>query len=84
METKEIIIDNILKRLNEINNDEIFKKANPNISAEEYLYAKVYKIIKLKRLTNILNGNAKKITTNELCNIANALNVSLDYLVCKK
>ena len=81
MKTKERIIYNILKRLDEMNNDEKFKKAYPNIKAEEYLVVKLYKSIKPKRLINILNGKAKRITTIELCYISKALNVKLSDIV---
>lgn len=64
-----------------MNNDEKFKKAFPGIKAEELLCAKTHKVIKIKRLINILNGKAKRITTVELCYIASALNVKLSELV---
>ena len=72
---------NILKRLNEINYDDNFKKLYPDIKAEEYLVVKLYKSIKPKRLINILNGKAKRISTYEVCQISKALNVKLSELV---
>ena len=81
MTINERITKNILIKLNEMNNDTIFKERCPNIRAEEYLYAKVSKKIKIKRLTNILNRKAKRITLEELVCIADALNVYLYELV---
>lgn len=74
MNTRENVIYNILKRLNELNENEELKKNK--ISSMEYLYAKVYKSIKPKRLNNILNNKAKKISLKELDCIAKALHMS--------
>ena len=81
MNINERIIYNILKQLDKMNKDEKFKERNPNILAQEYLYAKLQPYIKIKRLSNILNGKAKRITLDELVHIANALNVRIHELV---
>lgn len=81
MKTNEIIIYNILRRLDEIDNNKDFKSNYPDISAIEYLYAKVYPNIKLKRLMNILNCKAKRISAFELKYIAQALNIEISKLV---
>ena len=70
-------------KLNELDNNENFKKNCPGIKSQEYLYSKVYKDISLKRLVNILHGKAKKIKVEELVIISKALNVSLNDLVKK-
>ena len=81
MNLNEKIFNNILLKLKEIYDNEIFKKNNPGITSREYLYAKVHNNIKLKRLINILNGKAKRITTYELIYFSKALNVSVSELV---
>ena len=48
---------NISKFIDELNNDEIFKKENPDISAKEYV--SIHTGIKIKRLNNIIKGIAK-------------------------
>ena len=83
MNTNDIIVRNILLKLDELDNDENFKKNCPGIKSQEYLYSKVYKVISLKRLVNILHGKAKKIKVEELVIISKALNVSLNDLVKK-
>ena len=57
----------ILKYVDKMNNDEEFKKVNPGITAQEFLCARVNSDITAKRLVNILNGKAKRITIKELC-----------------
>lgn len=48
---------NISKFIDELNNNETFKKENPNISAKEYV--SIHTGIKIKRLNNIIKGIAK-------------------------
>ena len=48
---------NISNFIDELNNDETFKKENPNISAKEYV--SIQTGIKIKRLNNIIKGVAK-------------------------
>lgn len=80
MNVYDIVTKNILLKLVEIDEDPIFKEKNPGILASEYLYAKVYPKIKTKRLINILNGKANRITLRELYYIAEALNIPLSEL----
>lgn len=70
----------ILKYLDKMNSDVEFKAINPNITAQEFLCARVNPDITPKRLVNILNGKAKRITIKELCIICYALNIELTDL----
>ena len=63
-----------------MNNDEEFKKVNPGITAQEFLCARVNSDITPKRLVDILNGKAKRITIKELCIICYALNIEITDL----
>ncbi len=67
----------ILCYLDEMNNEEEFKNSCPGITSQEYLCAKVHPNIKPKRLINILNGKAKRITLSELVYISQALHIEL-------
>ncbi len=80
MNTKEVVIYNILKRAEEIVNNPEFKKKYPDIQAGEYLYAKLHNKIKLKRLLDILGNKAEKISLREINYIADALNVPVNKL----
>ena len=75
MSIREIVIYNILKRLDEIVNNPEFKEKYPDIKPGEYLYAKLHNKMKLKRITDILGNRAEMITLREIDNIAMALNV---------
>ncbi len=81
MNINDIIVKNILLKLDAMNNDDTFKERCPGILAQEYLYAKVHNDISLKRFINILNGKAKLIKTNELISISKALKMHLSDLV---
>lgn len=82
MNIYEKITKRILFYLDNMNNDEEFKKNNPDITAQEYLCAKVNPNITPKRLVNILNGKAKRITLSELVHIARVLNIEItDFFV---
>ena len=70
----------ILKYVDKMNNDEEFKKANPGITVQEFLYNRVNPDITPKRLVNILNGKTKRITIKELCIICYALNIEITDL----
>ena len=70
----------ILKYVDKSNNAEEFKKINPGITAQEFLCARVNPDITPKRLVNILNGKAKRITIKELCIICYALNIEITDL----
>ena len=70
----------ILKYVDKMNNDEEFKKVNPGITSQEFLCARVNSDITPKRLTDILNGKAKRITIKELCIICYALNIEITDL----
>ena len=70
----------ILSHLDKLNNDEDFKKNNSGITPQEFLCARVNPDISPKRLFNILNGKAKRITIKELCIICWALNIELKEL----
>lgn len=48
---------NISCFVDKLNNDEVFKKENPNITVKEYL--SLHTEIKINRLNNILKGTAK-------------------------
>ena len=80
MNINERIIIRILEILDKLNNDEKFKKNCPDITATEYLCAKVHNHITPKRLVNILTGKAKEITLSEVICIAKALNVEVNEL----
>ena len=60
-----------------MNNDDNFKRENPNITAREYLCTKINPNITIQRLVNILNGKAKRITIKELCVICYGLDVEV-------
>lgn len=77
MDIYEKLTIKILFYLDEINKNDDFKKINPGITSQEYLYLKVNPNITQKRLANILNGKAKRITLKELYIISNALNIEL-------
>lgn len=82
MNIYEKITKRILFYLDNMNNDEEFKKNNPDITAQEYLCAKVNPNITPKRLVNILKGKAKRITLSELVHIARVLNIEItDFFV---
>lgn len=82
MNIYEKITNRILFYLDNMNNDEEFKKNNPDITAQEYLCAKVNSNITPKRLVNILNGKAKRITLSELVHISRVLNIEItDFFV---
>lgn len=82
MNIYEKITKRILFYLDNMNNDEEFKKNNPDITAQEYLCAKVNPNITPKRLVNILNGKAKRITLSELVHISRVLNIEItDFFV---
>ena len=82
MNIYEKITKRILFYLDNMNNDEEFKKNNPDITAQEFLCAKVNSNITPKRLVNILNGKAKRITLSELVHIARVLNIEIkDFFV---
>lgn len=70
----------ILKYIDKMNNDEEFKKVNPGITTQEFLCTRVNPDITSKRLVNILNGKAKRITIKELCIICYALNIEITDL----
>ena len=53
------------------------KKVNPGITVQEFLCAMVNPDITPKRLVNILNGKAKRITIKKLCIICYALNIKI-------
>lgn len=80
MNIYEKITNRILFYLDNMNNDEGFKKNNPNITAQEYLCTKINPNITSKRLINILNNKAKRITLSELVYIANVLGVDITDL----
>ena len=80
MNIYEKITNRILFYLDNMNNDEEFKKNNPNITAQEYLCTKINQNITSKRLINILNNKAKRITLSELVYIANVLSVDITDL----
>ena len=67
----------ILKYVDKMNNDEEFKKTNPEITAQEFLCARVNPNITQKRLVNILNGKAHRITRAELVVISRVLRIEL-------
>lgn len=71
----------ILKCLDEMDNNEEFKKKNPNITATEYLITKVKPNIKLCRIINILTGNAKRISLKELSIICYWLDIELSDML---
>ena len=71
------IVKEILKYLDKMDNDEEFKKNCPDIKAAEYLIAKANPDIKPQRLMNILSGNAKRITLQEICIICHWLNIEV-------
>lgn len=77
MNIYEKITIQILSYLDKMNNDDEFKKINPRITAQEYLCARVNPNITPKRLINILNGKAKRITIKELSIICYGLNVEV-------
>ena len=70
----------ILYYLDKMNNDTEFKKIYPDITAQEYLCAKVHNDISPKRLINILSGKAKRITLSELVSISRALQIDINEL----
>lgn len=70
----------ILKYIDKMNNDDEFKKSNLGITVQEFLCARVNSDITSKRLVNILNGKAKRITIKELCIICYALNIEITDL----
>ena len=74
------IVLEILKFLEKMDNDEEFKKNNPDITAQEYLCAKVNPNITPKRLVNILKGKVKRITLQEVCIICYWLNIEVPDL----
>lgn len=80
MNIYEKITKRILFYLDNMNNDEEFKKNNPDITAQEYLCAKVNPNITPKRLVNILKGKAKRITLQEVCIICYWLNIEVPDL----
>lgn len=80
MNIYEKITNRILFYLDNMNNDEEFKKNNLNITAQEYLCTKINPNITSKRLINILNNKAKRITLSELVYIANVLGVDITDL----
>lgn len=80
MNIYEKITNRILFYLDNMNNDEEFKKNNPDITAQEYLCAKVNPNITPKRLVNILKGKAKRITLSELVYISKALGIDVYIL----
>ena len=80
MNIYEKITIEILSYLDKMNNDDGFKKFNSGITAQEFLCAKVNPHISPKRLVNILNSKAKRITIKELCIICWALNIELKEL----
>lgn len=80
MGINEIIVLNILEQLVKLNEDENFKKSCPDITAQEYLCAKVQPHIKPQRLVNILNLNIKRIRIDEVEIIAKALGIDISVL----
>ncbi len=80
MNVYEKITIEILSYLDKMNNDDEFKKANPGITAQEYLCARVNPRMTPKRIVNILNGKAKRITIKELCIICYALDIEITDL----
>lgn len=80
MGINEKIVLNILEQLVKLNEDENFKKSCPDITAQEYLCAKVYPKIKPQRLANILNLNIKRIRIDEVDIIAQALGIDVSVL----
>ena len=80
MNIYEKITNRILFYLDNMNNDEEFKKNNPDITAQEYLCAKVNPNITPKRLVKILKGKAKRITLSELVYISKALGIDVYIL----
>lgn len=77
MNIYEKIVKEILKYLDKMDNSEEFKKNCPDIKAAEYLIAKTNPDIKPQRLMNILSGNAKRITLQEICIICHWLNIEV-------
>lgn len=77
MNIYEKITIEILSYLDKMNNDNEFKKINPGITAQEFLCARVNPHITPKRLVNILNGKAKRITIKKLCAICYGLNIGV-------
>ena len=71
---------NILEELVKLNENKEFKKVCPDITAQEYLCAKVQPYIKPQRLVNILNLNVKRIRIDEVEIIAKALGVDISIL----
>lgn len=80
MGINEKIVLNILEELVKLNENEEFKKACPDITAQEYLCAKVHPHIKPQRLVNILNLDIKRIRIDEIEIIAKALGVDIAVL----
>ncbi len=74
------IVVEIHKYIDNMDNDEDFKKKNPNTTATEYLIFEIDPDIKPQRLMNILEGRAKRISLQELCIISYWLNINLTDL----
>ena len=70
---------NILNEMDKLQNSQEFKKSCPDISAGEYLAAKLIDKIKPQRLCNILSGKAHT-RVDEIILIAQVLRVSVDKI----
>lgn len=80
MGINENIVLNILEELVKLNENEEFKKNCPDITPQEYLWAKVHPHIKSQRLVNILNLNIKRIRIDEVEIIAKAHGIDISVL----
>ncbi len=80
MGINEKIVLNILEELVKLNEKKEFKNNCPDITAQEYLCAKVQPHIKPQRLVNILNLNVKRIRIDEVEIIAKALGIDISVL----
>lgn len=69
---------NISCFVDKLNNDEVFKKENPNITVKEYL--SLHTGIKINRLNNILKGTAKT-RIYEVYHISMVLGVKISDII---
>lgn len=69
---------NISYFVDKLNNDEVFKKENPNITVKEYL--SLHTGIKINRLNNILKGTAKT-RIYEVYSISMVLGVKISDII---